>query len=75
MLLNLSVIPFSLEPSSKELDVVLLVDSDLMELPLESLEVLGNCRIRSVSRDFSLQMLHERIKHHLSESTNGKKNV
>ena len=55
--------------------MVLLVDSDLMELPLESLAVFHNLRIRSVSRDFSLQMLHERMKAHSTESTNGKKKV
>lgn len=60
----------NLEPSSKELDVVLLVDSDLMEFPLESLELLGDTRIRSVSRDFSLQMLYDRMKTHLVENTN-----
>ena len=65
----------SSESSSKELDAILLVDSDLMEFPLESLELFDNCRIRSVSRDFSMQMLYERMKHHLVESTNGKKNA
>ena len=53
--------------------MILLADSDLMEFPLESLELLDNCRIRSVSRDFSLQMLHERMKHRLTENANGKK--
>lgn len=55
--------------------MVLLVDSDLMEFPLESLELLGDTRIRSVSRDFSLQMFYDRMKTHLVENTNGKKNV
>lgn len=64
---------YSLEPSSKELDAILLVDSDLMEFPLESLEFLDNSRVRAVSRDFSLQMLYERMKTHLVENANGKK--
>lgn len=53
--------------------MILLADSNLMEFPLESLELLDNCRIRSVCRDFSLQMLYERMKNHLTENTNGKK--
>ena len=67
------ILHYRLELNSKELDVILLVDSDLMEFPLESLELLDNCRIRAVSRDFSLQMLYERMKAHLIENTNGKR--
>lgn len=55
------------------MDVILLADSDLMEFPLESLELLDNGRIHSVSRDFSLQMLYERMKNYVVENTNGKK--
>ena len=53
--------------------MILLADSDLMEFPLESLELLDNGRIHSVSRDFSLQMLYERMKNYVVENTNGKK--
>ncbi|XP_061818672.1 cilia- and flagella-associated protein 46 isoform X2 [Nerophis lumbriciformis] len=41
--------------------VVLLVDCKLMELPLEALSVLRGNLICSVSRDFSLQLFHNRM--------------
>ncbi|XP_054655409.1 cilia- and flagella-associated protein 46 [Dunckerocampus dactyliophorus] len=41
--------------------VVLLADWKLMELPLEALSVLQGNLISSVSRDFSLQLLHNRM--------------
>ncbi|MFT7806045.1 cilia- and flagella-associated protein 46 [Arapaima gigas] len=46
--------------------VVLLVDKELMTLPLEALSVLQGENIGSVSRDFSLQFLHNRL--HKTES-------
>ncbi|XP_069395061.1 cilia- and flagella-associated protein 46 isoform X1 [Paralichthys olivaceus] len=41
--------------------VVLLADSKLLELPLESLSILQEEGLSSVSRDFSLQLLHSRL--------------
>ncbi|XP_030012468.1 LOW QUALITY PROTEIN: cilia- and flagella-associated protein 46 [Sphaeramia orbicularis] len=41
--------------------VVLLADPTLLELPLEALSVLQEERLTSVSRDFSLQLLHSRF--------------
>ncbi|KAM8924779.1 cilia- and flagella-associated protein 46 [Pelodytes ibericus] len=41
--------------------IVLLADSSLMELPLEALSVFQEEGIGSVSRDFSLQLLYNRI--------------
>lgn len=49
------------EDTSKELSVVLLVDNDLTELPLEALGFLHINNITGVSRDFSLQFLYHRI--------------
>ena len=64
---------FREESSTKELDVVILADSDLMEFPFESLDFLNDSRICSVSRDFSLQMLHERMKANIADTMSGKK--
>ena len=64
---------FRQESSTKELDVVILADSDLMEFPFESLNFLNDNRICSVSRDFSLQMLHERMKANIVDTPSGKK--
>ncbi|XP_060943811.1 cilia- and flagella-associated protein 46 [Limanda limanda] len=41
--------------------VVLLADTKLLELPLESLSILRIECLSSVSRDFSLQLLHSRL--------------
>ncbi|KAI4812824.1 hypothetical protein KUCAC02_024191, partial [Chaenocephalus aceratus] len=41
--------------------VVLLADRKLLELPLEALSILQEERLNSVSRDFSLQLLHSRL--------------
>ncbi|XP_044070722.1 cilia- and flagella-associated protein 46 isoform X2 [Siniperca chuatsi] len=41
--------------------VVLLADTKLLELPLEALSVLQAEGLSSVSRDFSLQLLHSRL--------------
>lgn len=46
--------------------VVLLGDTFFMELPLEALSIFKGEGISSVSRDFSLQILYNRI--HLAES-------
>ncbi|XP_069720254.1 cilia- and flagella-associated protein 46 [Phaenicophaeus curvirostris] len=52
-------------PMDLGLCVVLLTDTLLMKLPLEALSVFKEERISSVSRDFSLQILYNRI--HLAE--------
>ncbi|XP_027134224.1 cilia- and flagella-associated protein 46 isoform X3 [Larimichthys crocea] len=41
--------------------VVLLADQKLLELPLEALSILHEEGVCSVSRDFSLQLLHSRL--------------
>ncbi|XP_051232115.1 cilia- and flagella-associated protein 46 [Dicentrarchus labrax] len=41
--------------------VVLLADKKLLELPLEALSILQEEGLSSVSRDFSLQLLHSRL--------------
>uniref|UniRef100_UPI0037E7646D cilia- and flagella-associated protein 46 n=1 Tax=Semicossyphus pulcher TaxID=241346 RepID=UPI0037E7646D len=41
--------------------VVLLADRKLLELPLEALSILQQDGLTSVSRDFSLQLLHSRL--------------
>nr|XP_046258124.1 cilia- and flagella-associated protein 46 isoform X1 [Scatophagus argus] len=41
--------------------VVLLADRKLLELPLEALSILQEEGLSSVSRDFSLQLLHSRL--------------
>ncbi|XP_059214821.1 cilia- and flagella-associated protein 46 [Centropristis striata] len=48
----------SVEPGES---VVLLADWKLLELPLEALSVLRDENLSSVSRDFSLQLLHSRL--------------
>ena len=49
------------EASDKELTVVLLADSKLLQLPLEALKFLQVDNVCSVARDFSLQMFYYRI--------------
>ncbi|KAM6390504.1 cilia- and flagella-associated protein 46 [Pluvialis apricaria] len=53
-------------PMNLGLCVVLLGDTLLMELPLEALSIFKEEGISSVSRDFSLQILYNRV--HLAES-------
>ncbi|XP_059677369.1 cilia- and flagella-associated protein 46 [Gavia stellata] len=53
-------------PMDLGLCVVLLADTLFMELPLEALSIFKEEGISSVSRDFSLQILYNRV--HLSES-------
>lgn len=53
--------------------VVLLADRKLLELPLEALSFLQEKRLSSVSRDFSLQLLHSRL--HREEPEKGIKNT
>jgi len=49
------------EPTTNNYTVVLLADSDLLELPLEALSSLKADCIDSISRDISLQMMHHRL--------------
>jgi hypothetical protein len=50
------------EDANKELAVVLLIDKELAELPIEAaLSCLRKRNVKKLSRDFSLQMLHHRI--------------
>ncbi|XP_023695682.2 cilia- and flagella-associated protein 46 isoform X2 [Paramormyrops kingsleyae] len=55
--------------------VILLADRQLMELPLEALRVLQKPGIRSVSRDFSLQLFHSRLQNHHTVESAGKRGV
>ncbi|XP_067908773.1 cilia- and flagella-associated protein 46 [Heterodontus francisci] len=52
--------------------VILLADKLLLELPLEALRVLQEDVITSVSRDFSLQLLYNRLHWDESETINKK---
>ncbi|XP_047458245.1 cilia- and flagella-associated protein 46 isoform X2 [Mugil cephalus] len=52
--------PVKLPPEPGEY-VVVLADGNLLELPLESLSILQEDGLSSVSRDFSLQLLHSRL--------------
>ncbi|XP_067858761.1 cilia- and flagella-associated protein 46 [Heptranchias perlo] len=52
--------------------VILLADILLLELPLEALKVLHNDVISSVSRDFSLQLLYNRLHRDESETEHKK---
>ena len=49
------------EDSGKQLTVVLLADTDLLSLPLESLPMLQTGNVHCVARDFSLQMSYHRL--------------
>lgn len=42
--------------------VLLLADPMLLELPLEALAVLQGSGVGSISRDFSLQVFHTRVR-------------
>jgi len=53
--------------------IVLLADSDLLQLPLEALPIFRHPEIKSVSRDFSLQTFSHRITQgELPDQQNGK---
>ncbi|XP_047198342.1 cilia- and flagella-associated protein 46 [Hippoglossus stenolepis] len=52
--------------------VVLLADRKLLELPLESLSILRKESLSSVSRDFSLQLLHSRLNREPDKADNKK---
>ncbi|CAI7993288.1 Cilia- and flagella-associated protein 46, partial [Geodia barretti] len=56
-----------LEKSDQGLTVVLLADFDLLQLPLEAMSLLQSQCVKSVSRDFSLQMQYHRIQKFLVE--------
>lgn len=49
-------------PTEPEHYMVLLADIMLMDLPLEALSTLQDDSLCSVSRDFSLQLLHSRLR-------------
>ncbi len=51
----------SREKSDKELTIVVLADTLLLQLPLEALEIFHAKNIQSVARDFSLQILYHRL--------------
>lgn len=62
------------EDQDKELTIVLLIDTELAELPLEALSCLHKKNIKSLSRDFSLQLLHHRLKN-MSTTEEGKQKL
>ncbi|XP_065641245.1 cilia- and flagella-associated protein 46 isoform X1 [Hydra vulgaris] len=45
----------------KETIIIILADKDLLQLPLEAMSVFSNQNIKSVTRDFSLQILYHRL--------------
>lgn len=49
------------EKEDRDLCVILLTDTILLQLPLEGMSILQAKNIRSVARDFSLQVLCHRI--------------
>lgn len=58
MIFYVCIVCVSAEPGEY---VVLLADRKLLELPLEALSILQDEAMCSVSRDFSLQLLHSRL--------------
>ena len=50
------------ETTDSGLTVILLPDFDLLQMPLEALSLLKMDCVKSVARDFSLQMLYHRMK-------------
>ena len=50
------------ETTDSGLTVILLADFDLLQMPLEALSLLKMDCVKSVARDFSLQMLYHRMK-------------
>ncbi|XP_037661046.1 cilia- and flagella-associated protein 46 [Choloepus didactylus] len=57
----LSAVPSTGQPEARE-DIIVIVDSHLLELPLEGLSVFEEGTVSSVSREFSLQMLWNRLR-------------
>ncbi|XP_069836237.1 cilia- and flagella-associated protein 46 [Dendropsophus ebraccatus] len=55
--------------------IILLADKSLQQLPLEALGVFKDDGVNSVSRDFSLQLLHNRIHRDHTEDAEGKRDV
>lgn len=55
-----SLLPPTVEPEAAD-SVVLIVDRQLLELPLEGLSAFKEGTVSAVSRDFSLQMLFNRL--------------
>ncbi|KAM3912864.1 cilia- and flagella-associated protein 46 [Leptodactylus fuscus] len=55
--------------------IILLADKSLLQLPLEALGVFKDDAINSVSRDFSLQLLYNRIHRDHTEGSEGKRDV
>ncbi|XP_073402610.1 cilia- and flagella-associated protein 46 [Dendrobates tinctorius] len=55
--------------------IILLADKSLQQFPLESLGVFMDDGINSVSRDFSLQLLYNRIHRDHTEDAEGKRDV
>ena len=51
----------SREGEGRELAVVLLADTSLLQLPLEALGFLQGDSVHALARDFSVQMLHHRL--------------
>lgn len=65
----------SKENSSRELSVVILADTHLLSLPLETLPLFHKDNICSVSRDFSLQMLQHKIPKGSRETSGTRNNL
>ena len=53
--------PATVQPEVAD-DVILIADRDLLELPLEGLSVFDDGLVSSLSREFSLQMLCNRLR-------------
>ncbi|CAB1430488.1 unnamed protein product [Pleuronectes platessa] len=60
-------------PSEAGEYLVLLADTKLLGLPLESLSILRKDSLSSVSRDFSLQLLHSRLNREQPDKVDNKK--
>ena len=56
-------------PTEPEQYMLLLADMMLMDLPLEALSILQDDSLCSVSRDFSLQLLHSRLRDQPAKGT------
>ncbi|XP_007935070.1 cilia- and flagella-associated protein 46 [Orycteropus afer afer] len=71
---KMSVVPGELGLSLLEAadHVILIADLHLLELPLEGLSVFEEGSVSSVSRDFSLQMLMNRVRREDTEGKEGK---
>ena len=63
---------FYFRKDNNDLSVVLLADSFLLQLPLEALSFLQHRAVVSVTRDFSLQMLYNRMVKFISVDEAGK---